>query len=378
MKKIGILTFHKSINYGSVLQAWALEQILKDYDVVIIDYEPIAYKKIYGLFYAFRSMKNNINRILNFNAVIRQIKNFSRFRNKELNLTKSCVAKNINEDYFKEFDVIVTGSDQIWNVHAEDADDIFFLPYNIKAKKIAYACSVNNTEFTEDRCTDVLKKCILDYDFISIREKSGADRVLQFIDNRKKVYTMLDPTLLNTKETFYKITSKRIVQEPYIFLYNVWSGLSAVEAAKKISKLTGLPVYTAMMDPRIKQIMRIEKNGIKVEKKHTAPEDFLSLINYSEIVITESFHGTAFSLIFEKKFVCINSRDNAGHLKNDERIINILNIVGLENRYISMEDISDFDFKKNIDYKNVTKKRMDEAALCKSMLIGAIEGNIKS
>ena len=133
-----------------------------------------------------------------------------------------------------------------------------------------------------------------------------------------------------------------------------------------------------MMDSRIKQILKIEKVGIKVETEHTSPEDFLSLIKYAELVVTESFHGTAFSLIFEKKFVCINSKDSLGNLKNDERIINILNIVGLENRYINIEDVSNFDYNQSIDYNIVTKKRMKEAFFCKEMLKGAIEGNIKS
>lgn len=378
MKKIGILTFHKSINYGSVLQAWALSKVLDDYEVYIIDYEPDVYKKNYAAFAVSKGIKYNINRLLNYIPIKRQIRLFSEFRKRYLNCTAQYSSKNLTSEILNKYDAIITGSDQIWNVHAEDSDDAFFVPFKIKGKKIAYACSINTTDFSETRCNDKLMEYILDYDFISIREKSGADKVSRFIGNQKKIYTMLDPTLLNTKEAFNEITSKRIVQRPYIFLYNVWSGFSAVEAAQKISNLIGLPVYTAMMDSRIKQIMKIEKTGITVETKYTSPEDFLSLIKYSDLVITESFHGTAFSLIFEKKFVCINSRNDSGNLKNDERIINILNIVGLEERYISIEDISKFDFDKNINYKMVTQKRMEEAAICKSLLIGAIEGNVKS
>ena len=76
MKKIGILTFHKSINYGSVLQAWALSKVLTDYDVSIIDYEPSAYKTNYGLFAPSKGWKYNINRGLNFYAINKQIHNF--------------------------------------------------------------------------------------------------------------------------------------------------------------------------------------------------------------------------------------------------------------------------------------------------------------
>ena len=378
MKKIGVLTFHKSINYGSVLQTWALCKVLKDYETYVIDYQPDNYNEIYGIFTLNKGIKYNLNRILNLYAIKNQINKFAEFRSNNLNCTKHYSSNSLKEEDLNNFDVIVTGSDQIWNVHAEDADDVFFLPYDVKGKKIAYACSVNNTNFSESRCDENLKNYILDYDFISIRENSGANKVKKFINNKKNIYTMLDPTLLNEKELYEEITSERIVKEPYIFLYNVWSGFTAIEAAKKISNITGLPVYTAMMDSSIKQIYKIEKEGIKVETRHTSPEDFLSLIKYSEMIITESFHGTAFSLIFEKQFVCINSKNLSGKLKNDERITNVLNIVDLEDRYISIEDISDFDFTKSIDYQIVTKKRLEQAEYCKSILFDAIEGKVKS
>lgn len=378
MEKIGVLTFHKSINYGSVLQAWALCTALKEYNISIIDYEPDVYKQNYDLFSQTKGLKYNVNRLLNCVAIKRQIQGFAEFRSKYLPLTQKCTSSDISEKTFSEFDAVITGSDQIWNVHAEDADDAYFLPYNIGAKKIAYACSINNTDFTEKRCDEKLKKWISDYDFISIREKSGADKVSHFLNGEKTIYTVLDPTLLNTKDTFDTITNGRIIKKHYIFLYNVWSGLEAVKAARKISEITGLPVYTAMMDSRIKQILCAEKQGIRVETKYTSPQDFLSLIKYSELVVTDSFHGTAFSLIFEKNFVCINPRNQFGHLKNDERIVSILDIVSLKERYIGMDDIDNFDFHKGIDYTVVTQKRMKEAERCKSLLVGAIEGKIKS
>ncbi len=378
MKRIGILTFHKSINYGSVLQAWSLCQTLKDYDVEVIDYEPKEYKKIYGLFSASRGLKYNINRLFNFTAIKNQAKLFESFRNSYLKLSASYKSENISSNIFEKYDAVVTGSDQIWNIQTSDADDIFFLPYSISAKKIAYACSINDTNFKEKRCDDNLKERILNYDFISIREKSGVDKVSQFIDYKKKVYTMLDPTLLNTKEMFEEITSVRLIKEPYIFLYIMGAGVDVLETTQKISKIMGLPVYTIMTKRGIKQILKIEKHGIKMEKKHTSPSDFLSLVKYSEMVITESFHGTAFSLIFEKKFICINTTNLEGMIRNDQRIINILGLVGLSNRYICQKDVSTFDFNEDIDYNIVTKKRMEEASYCKSMLKGAIEGDIKS
>lgn len=378
MKKIGILTFHKSINYGSVLQAWALSKTLDNYDVEIVNYEPDIYKENYGVFSFSKGIKYNLNRLFNYHAINRQIKLFSDFRKKHLKMTETIKSKELSEKIFDKYDAVITGSDQIWNVHADDADDVFFLPYNIKAKKIAYACSVNNTDFTEKRCDNRLRSNILDYDFISIRENSGALKVSDFLNEEKKVFNVLDPTLLNTKEDYKAIVSKRIVKKRYIFLYNVWSGSEVVDVAKRISEKMEMPVYTAMTTPAFMTILRIERKGIKVEKKYTSPQDFLSLIKYSDFVITDSFHGTAFSLIFEKNFVSINGIDKQGKLKNDERLINVLSITGLMDRYICKDDIEKFNFKKEIDYKIVTYKRMQEADRCKNMLIEAIEGVVRS
>ena len=92
MKKIGILTFHKSINYGSVLQAWALEKILQkqNYNVSIIDYEPSVYKKQYGLLELSNGWKSNINRLPNYFARKSQAENFAKFRKSYLHLQDSC------------------------------------------------------------------------------------------------------------------------------------------------------------------------------------------------------------------------------------------------------------------------------------------------
>lgn len=135
MKKIGILTFHKSINYGSVLQAWALYNVLRDYDISVIDYEPDVYRDKYCLFSSAKRWKHNINRLLNCMAIKRQIQGFAEFRSEYLPLTKKCTSSDISENTFAKYDAIITGSDQIWNVRAEDADDAFFLPYSISAKK---------------------------------------------------------------------------------------------------------------------------------------------------------------------------------------------------------------------------------------------------
>ena len=355
---IGLLTFHKSINYGSVLQAWALTKtISKKYSVEVIDYKPNKYDYLYGLYRPWNTM-NNIK--------------YNLKREKQLSLSPIEYNSKNADKIGNFYDVIVVGSDQVWNLRAKDCDLVFFLPFSFAGRKVSYACSINDTDYTEERCSDELRKQLCSFDFISIREKSGSEKLQNYIFNKKKVYTLLDPTLLCDKEDYKSLVTDRIVKENYVFLYNVWTSEAGIQAAKYISEILHMPVYTIMTASNIKEIKMLEKNGILVEKTKTSPSDFLNFFKYASYVVTESFHGTAFSLIFERPFVCVSKRTN------DERLVNILELVGLKNRYIKLSEISGFDLTKPIDYVRVNEKKRAKARECIEVLYQAIEGERKS
>lgn len=364
MSKIGILTFYKSINYGSVLQAWALQHVLEQdgHDVEMIEYTPAAYNDLYGLFVVpsnWNSVKYDIKRLLLATTIKRQKTLFERFRNKYLNLSLQKYEENSSlTEMVQNYDCIVCGSDQIWNVRALDCDKVYFLPIKTSIGKIAYAVSVNDTDFTENICNEELRRWIDDFSAISAREKSGSLKIESFIQQSNRVQTVVDPTLLNSKEEYFKICSPRFITPRYIFLYNVWSNGDVVDAAICLSKKMNLPIYSALMKRDIKIIRKLRKKGIHVETKNTAPEDFVSMIRYADFVVTDSFHGTAFSLIFEKEFVSINERIEK-KMKNDERILSILQRIGLEDRYLTLEKLSEMEEIKNIDYKEANYKKKE-------------------
>ena len=183
-------------------------------------------------------------------------------------------------------------------------------------------------------------------------------KIGQFIGEENRVQTVVDPTLLNSKEEYGQICAPRFVKEKYIFLYNVWSDNDAVNAAIYLSKKMNMPIYAALMKRDVKVVGRLRAKGIHVETKHTSPEDFVSLIRYADFIVTDSFHGTAFSLIFEKEFISINERVEKGK-KNDERISSILNRVGLENRYLTLDELSKTENLDAINYSavNIKKKK---------------------
>lgn len=144
-------------------------------------------------------------------------KGFEKFREEHLPLSACKFTRASSpQEFSKYYGAVICGSDQIWNVTAKDCDPIFFLPGKQSYKKIAYAASVNTATYNEDVCDDQLRKNILDFDYISIREHSGAKKISHFLNTDKQVKVQPDPSLLQTKEVFAAIASKRIVEKPYI------------------------------------------------------------------------------------------------------------------------------------------------------------------
>lgn len=378
MNKVGILTFHKSINYGSVLQAYALSKLLSDegYLVEVIDYEPKAYKYLYGVFRNISSVhyvKYNLKRLMRLRKIKVREQKFRDFRQNCLPVSSQSYNCNSDLERLNEiYDVIICGSDQVWNVKAMDCDDAYFLPIKHKAKKIAYAVSVNDTEFTEKRC-EKLKGLIEDFDFVSIREKSGADKLKQYLNDDKKILTAVDPTLLLTKSKFEEITSERIINEPYIFMYSVNFSDYTVSTVLEIAKKLKLPVYTVTTENKSFNVLAANNKSLHCISDKCSPKDFLSYIKYSELVLTNSFHGTAFSLIFEKEFFTINDMNSTGDLKNDERLCNILSYLGLDERLITKDQIKGIDNIKTINYYDVENKKQELINNSKALLFNALE-----
>lgn len=293
-------------------------------------------------------------------------------KDKQLPLSRKKYNYNNGCDIKEEYKGIVVGSDQVWNIRAKDCDPIFFLPFNYSGNKVSYACSINDTDYTEKNLPSNLASEICDFDFISIREESGKNKLEQFIAKQKKVYTLLDPTLLCNSSEYDSLLNDRIVDGKYIFLYNVWTSEAGIQAAKFLSEKLNMPVYTIMTASNVKEINLLKKSGILVDTVRTSPSDFLNFFKYASYIVTESFHGTAFSLIFEKPFVCVSNRTN------DERLNNILTLVGLKDRYMKLGELQTYDLKQEIDYEIVTEKKEKRAGECIELLYKAIGGEAKS
>lgn len=382
LKKIGILTFHKSINYGSVLQAYALCMTLQGmgYYAELIDYEPKIYRTMYQNLYlkndSFRHAVGNLMRRFPIRkAFYNRQREFERFRNIYLPLSREKYELNSDlEALNQKYDAIIVGSDQVWNVTAYDCDDVYFLPISHKAKKIAYAVSLNNATYTEERCNEEMRSWIIDFDAISCREKSGCARIARFIHGKKTVNNTLDPTLIANPKIFAFEGRPIVVEKPYIFLYSVNFSAEAVKVAKRLSMRTGMPVYSLMTGAQSYRYVHPNREHIHILKGHLAPEDFVNFIRHAEIVVTNSFHGTAFSINLEKNFYSVCEKYPDGTIKEDDRISGILSSLGIVDRMICAEDMNSIELGPRIDYSVVNQLKEAQITHSKQFLVNAIEG----
>ena len=295
-KKIGVMTFHRAINYGALMQGYALVEKLKDCGAnsSMIYYKCPFIENAYRLTWGLnkKTITGYTTWIKSIPDQIRKKKRFRKFMKKHLTLSKGYNKDNISKCE-KEFDGFVTGSDQVWNMQVCGNDKNYMLDFSKdNSKKYSYAASIGGYVLSEDEI-EIAKS----FNKISMREKSASDYIANATG--KEVHTDLDPTLLLTKEQWERvICKKRVIKKPYIFIYSVHPQNRMVEYAYKLAKEKGLEIYH--LHNRVKKDLKEDNVHLIFD---SSPEQFLSLIHDAEYVITNSFHGTVFSIIFQKQFL---------------------------------------------------------------------------
>lgn len=361
-KKIGVVTFHFSANYGSALQCYALKKTLSlhGYDSTVIDYCPSYQTVGYNTYNSFKDycetqdnknvffllMKNTAKNIKGFFNFAKRTKNkkYEKFRNDNLKLTRAY--KHV-KDIDDVFDIYISGSDQIWNYHCvRDKeyggvyDKAYFLSFAQNKKKIAYAVSAQHGEIRTDLDEDVLS-LINQYDYISTREAALTKTLHEL--GRADAVTVLDPTLLLDKKYYQCVEAKvGYKDDNYILVYNLPGANSTLleSLIQKVAKQTGCSIVDISPKPYA---------GLVSEKiKTCGPSEFLTYIHNAKYVLTDSFHAVAFSLIYHKNFFCVLRE------KNDERIKNILSMSGLMDRLVESAD--DEITEELIDFEAVDQK----------------------
>ncbi len=345
--KCGIITFHRAINYGGVLQALALQHAIKaqNVDVEIIDYYAPAIENLYRPSVLKRLSLQNIKRIISIllynGTIFFNNEGFAAFRSQYLNTSAQ---KYYDGAQLKQsqYDLYIAGSDQIWSPVCAGFDKNYFLSFVEESKKkTSYAASFGVGEIP-DALTCEYFDLLNDFQSISVREADGAAIIKNVLG--KDVPIVLDPTLLLTKEQWSAYAEDTpCAPEKYILLYMISEDQELVNKAIEFSKKTGLKVY--YINDRL-----YRTKGVTNLRK-VSPNKWLRLFMDAEFVFTNSFHGVSFSINFQKKFLIHRLKAN---VKANSRINNILDLLSLEHR-------SDFDLiEQDIDYPSVTTRLENE------------------
>lgn len=319
--KINLLTIHYGKSYGAVMQTYATCQLLKQagHEVSVIN---IVHPKT----------KNVYKKITNYKYIIKELQFWFFKRRYYPNLTKK--AYEIKSDNLPDADLYIVGSDQVWN---RDITGIWCLNFYLdfvpaKCKRIALSSSFGKYEwkenevYTQQVCNELKK-----FSKISVRENSGME-ILQNIFHLNAV-TLIDPTLAydEIRDLAYKARPQKQI---YTFLLN-----NSIEAKNIVNEIA--KTYK----------IKIRKNTILDTYLFSGPRQWLTKIKNAEYVITDSFHGLAFSIIFRKNFFILSADKN-----KFTRIDSLLNLLNLSERYVS--SIEDFQMratqlKQNINYSKV-------------------------
>lgn len=355
--KIGILTFHNAINYGAVLQCYALKETLSKlgHSVEVLDYRVSSIeesKNIFNFktFCRYNGMKSKIRYVIESIATSsdkhRVISAFDDYIHQHLSLSRRIFSI---KDIPAYYDYIIFGSDQIWNPRiCKGLDKILWGQFpKDRMKFISYAASLEDTGIITKEQWNQIGQYLKSFDFISVREESLKKELSKI--SSMPVRCCIDPTLLTTVTTFDNILVKP-KEDNYVFLFTVQPDDNAQNFAMNVAKQHNMKLIRCNAIPHFR--MNVSNNDCKYVEA-ISPGEFLGYIKNANLVIANSFHAIAFSLIFEKDFYALKS-------KRSERVSNILSSLFLSDRIInSSEKIAEvvpMDYNKPREMLNQMRK----------------------
>lgn len=337
-------------NYGSFLQAYALQCAIKaeGAEPVIIQQKPktaihVPISKRICKFLKPKDHYSYYRRIklqLQQKYFAKKYEQLNEFRKKHLCVEYYDNPKEIATK-LKEDDILLAGSDQIWSMATGPLSDWYTFKWGDLpncAKKYSYAASIGLSDLTEQQKTEY-KNALNDFEVVSFREHQAEKMLAPYLEGKARCD--LDPTLLFDGGFWNSIAAPRIIEEPYIFIYMLRPDKQLIKMGRRIGKqLNCKVIYTGLSADRFYGVETVCDAGV---------EQFLSYIQNAEGVITNSFHGTVFSILFQKKFVSVKLAGTSS------RVENLLGILELEDRYIADEKgLRVFD--EPIDYGNVLQR----------------------
>lgn len=342
--KIGILTYHRAENYGALLQAYALRTYLAGvgHDVDFVDYWPDYHRRFFELFSwrKFRESSLKGKMVLLYYTLFwhqarrRRQKNLQAFMHEELGLPLEA-RYHSDQDVVKDFDMVFYGSDQIWRHQRMPShpgfDYWYFGSDNVQARKIAYAASMGTIDVKKDE-KEVLRRHLLGFEAISVREDSLKEWLTSLGIQAQMV---CDPVFLLGKEAWRRLANKASKQpayQHYILIYNLLGQTSTIHFAERLSKEKNLPIVEVNKK-------YVPFTGGRRYCRTARVEYFLSLLAHADYVVSNSFHGVALSLIFQKQFFAVGMGSRAG------RVTSLLNSLRIPGRHTDVwRDVPPIDY----------------------------------
>lgn len=315
-KKIGILTLHRALNFGAVWQCYALQRACESlgHKVETIDYNPFGHHTVK---WAIR------HRPLVAYSYLMYMWRLSRFVLTRLNLTGHTESHEWIKNHPPQDNIYIVGSDTVWSnsLVGEHLKSFLldFAPSNVR--RISYAASTggNPLELNEEELAELRK-----FSAISVREKQVVPNIQEKVD--VPVVDVCDPTLLLMQDDYAQLEQRpRWLPKHYIVHSDMARDVFCADAARQISKQLNIPILN---------LAGIYKSWARRNYLAPTPEQWLYIIHYADFVCTNSFHGVAFSIIYNRPFICCAAK-TGGRAKANGRVLNLLEQTGFSHRYVS-------------------------------------------
>jgi len=360
-KKIATLSYHRAINYGAILQVYALQKKIEEFgaECTVIDYRNSKLEDRHNRMKLSdcNSFKDYIRYFLlskNYNSKHHKFREFSK---NYLKMSNSYYDISSLKKIIDRYDKFICGSDQVWNYNINGFDDTYFLSFlKDKNKKNAFAASFGFEEIPT-KYKKQYYEFLKDYNTLTVREKHGADIIEDLVGYRPKV--VLDPTMLISKKEWYSFANEYNNKNKYILIYGFSGKNNMMDLAKNIAKKTGYEIL-------IIGNSYLPSFNIKYEKT-AGPKDFLGIFKNAEYILTNSFHGTAFSIKLNKEFFTELLPESR---KINSRLEHVLELFELRHRLIT--DSNPEIIENNINYDRVNeriKKEKEKSINCLRKII---------
>lgn len=362
-KKIGVITLQKNISsYGASLQAYATFMFLKSqgYDTRLIDlrsYENIFYKRSKKHLTISKSKRTSCikGRILYYLRNPKKILRFWEF-NRQLKYTHPYYSV---DQLFKSppfFDVYCTGSDQTFNPRLTISPDAFLLSFT-SGKKISYASSLGEIPL-EEKYLPYYKESLPKYNHISVREEYTKNIIGSYF-TKNEILITLDPTLLLPINHYESICKSPNINDDYLLFFSLHPSRLNIHFAKNIAKSNRLRLIVIG-----RKINDVDADFIA----SAGPKEWLGYLKCAKHIITDSFHGTVFSLLLNDNFISIVP------LHGDNRIGQLLRLFGLEDHIKHIEEGEIYNINETLFDKSTFVKKLNiEVQKSKDWLLSAIE-----